>query len=52
MGFSIVPHVWLSEKILTDCRECPEFRRCGQYAVIRTLERSGTAAISPGALHG
>jgi amino-acid N-acetyltransferase len=37
MGFSIVPHVWLSEKILTDCRGCPAFRRCGQYAVVRTL---------------
>ena len=52
MGFSIVPHVWLSEKILTDCRGCPEFRRCGQYAVIRTLGRSDAAAVSPGALHG
>jgi amino-acid N-acetyltransferase len=36
-GFSIVPHVWLPEKILTDCHSCPHFRRCGQYAVVRTL---------------
>jgi amino-acid N-acetyltransferase len=52
MGFSIVPHVWLSEKILTDCRGCPEFRRCGQYAVIRTLARSGAASAAPGSLDG
>jgi L-seryl-tRNA(Ser) seleniumtransferase len=51
MGFSIVPHVWLSEKILTDCRVCPEFRQCGQYAVIRTLARQ-RASASDGALHG
>lgn len=36
-GFSIVPHVWLPEKILTDCHSCPHFRRCGQYAVVRAL---------------
>jgi amino-acid N-acetyltransferase len=36
-GFSIVPHVWLPEKIVTDCHNCPQFRRCGQYAVVRTL---------------
>ena len=52
MGFSIVPHVWLSEKILTDCRVCPEFRQCGQYAVIRTLARSRAASVADGALHG
>jgi amino-acid N-acetyltransferase len=52
MGFSIVPHVWLSEKILTDCCACPEFRSCGQYAVIRPLARSRDAGLSAGALHG
>jgi amino-acid N-acetyltransferase len=36
-GFSIVPHVWLPEKIVTDCHSCPHFRRCGQYAVVRAL---------------
>lgn len=36
-GFSIVPHVWLPEKIVTDCRTCAQFRRCGQYAVVRML---------------
>jgi amino-acid N-acetyltransferase len=34
MGFSIVPHLWLPEKIFTDCVRCPLFRRCGQYAMV------------------
>ena len=37
LGFSIVPHAWLPEKIVTDCHSCPHFRRCGQYAVVRAL---------------
>ena len=39
-GFSIVPHVWLPEKIATDCHACPLFRRCGQYAMSFSLDRS------------
>ena len=27
MGFSIVPHLWLPEKIFTDCVNCPLFRQ-------------------------
>ena len=38
MGFSIVPHLWLPEKIFTDCVKCPQFRRCGQYAMVAPLE--------------
>jgi N-acetylglutamate synthase-like GNAT family acetyltransferase len=38
--FSIVPHVWLPEKIVTDCHACPHFRHCGQYAVVRELGRA------------
>jgi amino-acid N-acetyltransferase len=38
MGFSIVPHLWLSEKVFTDCVKCPLFRRCGQYAMEVSLE--------------
>ncbi len=37
MGFSIVPHSWLPEKIQTDCRSCARFRACGQYAVMLPL---------------
>lgn len=36
-GFSIVPHTWVPEKILTDCQGCEWFRRCEQYAVIIEL---------------
>lgn len=38
MGFSIVPHLWLSEKIFTDCVKCPLFRTCGQYAMLLLLD--------------
>jgi amino-acid N-acetyltransferase len=37
LGFSIVPHVWIPEKIEADCRSCPQFRHCGQYAVMLPL---------------
>ena len=33
LGFSIVPHVWIPEKIALDCVGCSQFRHCGQYAV-------------------
>lgn len=33
LGFSLVPHAWLPEKIAHDCAGCPLFRRCGQDAV-------------------
>lgn len=37
-GFSIVPHVWVPEKIATDCVGCPLFRHCDQYAMVLPLE--------------
>lgn len=36
-GFSIVPHIWLPEKIATDCHTCVWFRRCQQYAMLLDL---------------
>jgi amino-acid N-acetyltransferase len=45
LGFSLVPHTWLPEKIETDCRHCPQFRRCGQYAVILPL--AGARPVQP-----
>jgi len=36
-NFSIVPHLWLPEKIVTDCLSCPLFRRCGQFAMVLPL---------------
>ena len=37
LGFSIVPHTWLPEKIARDCHSCALFRTCGQYAVVFDL---------------
>jgi amino-acid N-acetyltransferase len=54
VGFSIVPHVWVPEKIAHDCAACSQFRRCGQYAVSlalravatpRPAERSGPSRV-------
>jgi amino-acid N-acetyltransferase len=39
LGFSIVPHHWVREKIIVDCQDCALFRTCGQYAVVLTLQR-------------
>ena len=36
-NFSIVPHLWLPEKISTDCVTCPLFRSCQQYAMVMAL---------------
>ena len=52
LGFSIVPHVWLPEKIQADCRSCPEFRQCGQYAVMLPLARSRHTCVPLASLHG
>lgn len=45
MGFTIVPHMWVPEKIERDCRGCAQFRKCGQYAV--TLPLRSDARIRP-----
>jgi len=45
MGFSIVPHLWVAEKVFTDCVKCPEFRRCGQYAMVLPLEDAPASEI-------
>jgi len=37
LGFSIVPHLWIPEKISTNCHTCKWFRRCEQYAVVFDL---------------
>jgi len=49
MGFSIVPHTWLPEKISADCRTCALFRQCGQYAMVTDLDmvQDGAAAGQP-----
>ena len=45
LGFSIVPHMWIPEKIETDCRTCPQFRSCGQYAVMLPLIRTQDSRV-------
>jgi amino-acid N-acetyltransferase len=47
LGFSIVPHPWLPEKIATDCVGCPKFRQCTQYAMALPL-RGRSLRTSPG----
>ena len=48
MGFSIVPHVWLPEKISTDCISCALFRRCGQFAMLDDLELTREIRVAQG----
>jgi amino-acid N-acetyltransferase len=38
LGFSIVPHLWVPEKVFTDCVSCPKFRACGQFAMVVPLD--------------
>ena len=45
MGFSIVPHLWLPEKIFADCVKCPLFRQCGQYAMLLPLDAPSSEGI-------
>jgi amino-acid N-acetyltransferase len=45
LGFSLVPHIWVPEKIAHDCVGCSLFRRCGQYAV--TLPLRAGASVRP-----
>jgi hypothetical protein len=50
-----VPHTWVPEKIETDCRRCPQFRRCGQYAVTLSLSQpshSAGSCVPLASLHG
>ena len=51
LGFSIVPHTWVPEKIEADCRTCAQFRTCGQYAVMLPLIRMQTTRVPPHSAH-
>jgi amino-acid N-acetyltransferase len=51
MGFSIVPHTWLPEKIEADCRSCAHFRTCGQYAVMLPIVRAHQTCVPLTSLH-
>lgn len=56
MGFSLVPHVWVPEKIAHDCHRCSQFRRCGQHAVVlsltTTMQPHGGGFVPLAALRG
>jgi amino-acid N-acetyltransferase len=53
MGFSIVPHAWLPEKVATDCHACPQFARgCGQHAVVLDLQRAHDTCVPLATIHG
>lgn len=47
LGFSIVPHPWLPEKLATDCYTCAKFRTCGQYAVALPLHGGSLRRTPP-----
>jgi N-acetylglutamate synthase-like GNAT family acetyltransferase len=50
LGFSLVPHSWVPEKIVKDCVTCLVFRRCGQHAVVLPVaatKRASSAAFVP-----
>jgi amino-acid N-acetyltransferase len=51
LGFSIVPHTWVPEKIETDCCTCAQFRTCGQYAVMLPLIRTYGAKVPSHSIH-
>ena len=38
-NFSIVPHLWLPDKVATDCVGCPLFRKCNQHAMVAPLHQ-------------
>ena len=45
LGFSLVPHLWVREKVVTDCVSCPLFRACGQHAVELSLAARGQLRV-------
>lgn len=47
LGFSIVPHEWLMEKVFTDCVRCPQFRKCGQYGMELPLDEGRDRVQEP-----
>lgn len=46
-NFSIVPHVWLPEKLARDCVGCALFRHCAQYAMVLPLKKVARYGSNP-----
>jgi amino-acid N-acetyltransferase len=38
LGFSMMPHRAVPEKIAADCVTCPRYGRCGQFAMVMALD--------------
>lgn len=36
-NFSLVPHLWVPDKLTRDCQSCERFRHCGQQAMVLSL---------------
>jgi len=47
MGFSIVPHTWMPEKVAADCWSCQHFQKCGQYAVVDSRLGRSDLGLTP-----
>lgn len=47
LGFSIVPHLWLTEKVFTDCVKCAHFHHCGKFAMEVALDPAYEAVERP-----
>jgi amino-acid N-acetyltransferase len=47
LGFSLVPHAWLPEKISVNCAGCTLFRRCSQSAMRMRLNEVRTSTAAP-----
>jgi amino-acid N-acetyltransferase len=52
LGFSIVPHLWVPEKVFSDCVGCPLFRTCGQHAVVLALDERQMRQTTMRLAHG
>ena len=46
-NFSIVPHVWLPEKVTTNCLSCALYGTCGQHAMLLPLLEMPHYAATP-----
>jgi N-acetylglutamate synthase-like GNAT family acetyltransferase len=47
LGFAVVPHARVPEKIARDCASCALFGRCGQYAVAFALPAAAARTAVP-----
>ena len=45
LGFSIVPHSWLPEKVASDCWSCTKFPHCGQYAMVVPVAATANSQV-------